>query len=139
MNRTIARLSAVLVAGVGAACGGHVVVDGSAQAGSTASGSGGATSSGTGGAGAGGCNADDHTIDITDFDVSCTTTSDCVNVFIGNLCGNCLCPFSAINVADKAKYAAEQQAKAVPPQSGVCSCPAIPAVCVQGQCTVQPP
>ena len=69
------------------------------------------------------------------FDTSCTTTSDCVDVTLGELCDSgCLCGGSAINVADQAKY--NQLAAGVPPGE-VCGCPYFgKPVCAGGQCIV---
>lgn len=151
MNRTTVLLSALLVSGacVSAACGGIVVVDGLADAASGPATSGGATASSSSGAGGGapgtgagggsstgggGCDAASHTIDITEFNVSCTEASDCAPVFIGNFCGNCWCPWTAINVADLKKYQAEAQVKAAGTPGPKCFCPADVPSCVQGQC-----
>lgn len=145
MNRTIASLFtlAVTCGWATAACGGKVVVDGSAD--SVASGGGSASgTSGTGASsgastGTGGCDAASHTIDIAGFNVSCEVASDCMPVFIGSFCMDCRCPFSAINVADAMKYDAEQQIKSVGAPPGGCFCPAIPAACVNGQCATKIP
>jgi hypothetical protein len=141
-----AALSVLLVpfACVGAACGGKVVVDDastSATGGNSgAGGGGGAPGSGPGGStstGAGGCDAASHTIDITDFDVSCTQASDCAAVFLGNFCYDCRCPFWAINVADLMKYEAEAQKE--PWGTGpVCDCRDSLVVCLQGRCEAGP-
>lgn len=151
MNRTIARLSALLVAGacVGAACGDKVVFDGNADGMSTSGARSGATASssssgeeaGSGGStGAGGCDPASHTIDVTDFNVSCGVGSDCVPVFVGNLYTNCTCPlFSAINVADKMKFDAEVKVKGAGTPPGSCNCPISTGICVQGKCAVQVP
>lgn len=142
MNRTIARLSALLVAGacVSAACGGKVVVDGNANgvSSSGSSSSGGGAGSG-GSTGSGGCDPASHTLDIKDFNLSCTVASDCTPAFLGDLCGACTCPLLAINVADKMKYEAELQAKAAAQSPGGCFCPANTPICVQGQCAGQVP
>jgi len=60
--------------------------------------------------------------------------SDCVPVFIGNLCATCPCPFSAINVYEKMKYDAERQVKSVGAPPIVCDCPVAPVSCVMGTC-----
>jgi hypothetical protein len=141
MNRTTARLFALIVtcACASAACGGKVVVDGSAE---TAA-SGGATA-GTGASSGdststGGCDPASHTIDIASFNVSCMVASDCVAVFAGDLCGDCKCAFSAINVADKMKYDAGEQIKSVGTPPGGCFCPAMKPVCEQGHCGTTTP
>jgi len=69
------------------------------------------------------------------FDTSCTTTSDCLDVTLGDLCDSgCLCGGSAINVADQAKY---NQLTANVPPGEACGCPYFgKPVCVDGQCIV---
>jgi hypothetical protein len=69
------------------------------------------------------------------FETSCTTSSDCLDVTLGELCDSgCLCGGSAINVADQAKY--NQLVADVPPGE-VCGCPYFGSpVCVAGQCIV---
>jgi hypothetical protein len=126
-------LFSVLALSTIAACGGKVVLD-------TAAGAGGGPGTGSGGAGTttggGGCDAASHTIDIGDFNVSCTQASDCTPVFIGNFCSDvCWCPMSAINVADLMKYQTEAQIKQGSLQPGDCFCPADVPSCMQGQCT----
>jgi hypothetical protein len=145
MTRTLARLSALLVAGasLSAACGGKVAVD-AANAESTG---GGASSSPTGGAapgsggttGGGGCDSASHTIDIAGYDTSCSASSDCIAVFMGDLCGNCTCANAAINAVDIMKYQAEVKAKALPPSPGGCFCPASTPICADGECVAQVP
>ena len=145
MHRTIAGLFtlAVACACVGAACGGKVVVDGrantAASAGATVSSTSGVGASSGGSTGAGGCAPASHTLDIADFNVSCTVASACVAVFAGDFCGTCKCPFAAINVADKVKYDAEAQIKSAGAPPGGCFCPAMKPACVQGQCETQTP
>ena len=141
MNRTITGLLTLAV--TCAACGGKVVVDGSADAiatgGGSASGTSGAGASSGGSTGAGGCDAASHTIDIASFNVSCLAASDCMPVFIGDYCGDCKCPFAAINVADAMKYDAEQQIKSAGAPPGSCFCPALQPTCVNGQCATKTP
>jgi len=123
-------------------CGGKAVIDAALGTGGTAgaagaAGAGGSSSTTSSG---GGCDPASHTIDIADFNVGCTLPSDCIPVFVGSLCTSCTCPlFSAINVADKAKYEAELEVKNVgtPPQT--CFCPASEGICVQGQCATKVP
>jgi hypothetical protein len=69
------------------------------------------------------------------FDTSCATSSDCIDVTLGELCANgCLCGGSAINVADQAKYG---QLIADLPSGELCGCPYFGSpVCVAGQCIV---
>jgi hypothetical protein len=79
-------------------------------------------------------------VNLSDYDQSCTTDSDCTNVAAGTLCSDrCSCPTSAINVDGLVGY---EQAVAVlpPPPPGApfptCGCPAIRAPsCVRGHCS----
>lgn len=143
MNRTFACLLALLVACAwgSAACGGKVVVDGLSD--TVSSGAGGAASSSgvvTSATGAGGaCDSASHTLDFADFNTTCTSPSDCMPVFLGDFCQGCTCAFSAINVADKAKYEAEAQIKAAGAPTGGCFCPASIPICVEGQCNTKTP
>lgn len=135
MNLPILRVFGLPLAGVcvAVACGGKAVIDGGNGSGG-ATGTGGATSSSSS-ATAGGCDSVLHTIHANDFDASCTVEADCVPVFIGDLCGKCLCPNTFINATAKAKYQAERDAKAVPPMPGGCFCPAVKPTCAQGHCS----
>lgn len=83
-------------------------------------------------------------IDVSAFDRSCETDSDCIAVFAGVLCAgyNCICPAGgAINAADDARYRA--LVSSVPPGPGpYCQCPYLgDARCLQRQCAfcVSPP
>jgi hypothetical protein len=130
------RHALVLVLGL-LGCGGKAVIDGPLGAGGAA---GASSTSSTTSSGDGGCDAASHTIDIADFNVSCAGAADCMAVFAGNFCGGCWCPFSAINVADKAKYEAEALVKgAGVPSGGYCHCPASTPICEQGECATQVP
>jgi hypothetical protein len=126
MRRSFACLASFLLAL--AACGGKVVVDANGAAGGAHTGGSGGTT------GAGGCDAVTHTISPAGYDTSCNTDADCVSVYFGDLCGDCLCPFGAISVADQAKYEAEAAAKAVSHSGVGCTCPASHAVCLGGTC-----
>jgi hypothetical protein len=133
MNRSFACLALLLAAL--AACGGKVVVDANATGAVGGADTGGLGSGGTTETGTGGCDPVAHTISPDGYDTSCNGDADCVNVFFGDLCGNCLCPFASINVAGKAQYDAESAAKSVPHTGIVCSCPASHAVCNAGVCS----
>jgi hypothetical protein len=69
------------------------------------------------------------------FDTSCTTTADCLEVTLGEICSSgCLCGGSAINAMDEAKY---EQAVAPVSQGELCACPYLGSpVCVGGTCIV---
>jgi hypothetical protein len=114
---------------VGSACGGKVILDVSAD------GAGGSTSStGSVSTGTGTCDAKSHTIGMGGYDDSCVMPTDCIAVFMGNLCDGCSCGNAAINVADQSKYDAESAKKhqGVPP--GGCFCPMTKVTCSQGTC-----
>jgi hypothetical protein len=133
MSRSLACCSLLLAAF--AACGGKVVVDSTSATGAVGgANTGGWGSGGTTESGAGGCDAAAHTISPVGYDTSCNVDADCVNVFFGDLCGNCLCPFASINVGGEAEYQAESAAKSVAHTGIVCSCPASHAVCLGGTC-----
>ena len=46
------------------------------------------------------------TLAISNYQTSCTAPSDCIAVFIGNVCG-CHCANAAISNADSARYQSE--------------------------------
>jgi hypothetical protein len=78
-----------------------------------------------------------HTISPADYDLTCDDDSDCVAVFLGDLCQGCFCKFGAINVADEAKHDADLAAKSKGvPTTSTCGCPFLPVACDGGQCTV---
>lgn len=142
MRRSLARVSVFLTAGFMAACGGKVVFDGIADSGSASSGAGGGAASSSSVSGAGGsasCDPATHTIDIHDFNVSCSVDSDCTPVFAGNFCQGCVCPFSAINSSDLAKYEAERMVKSMGAPPSKCDCPASIVACNMGACTTHTP
>jgi len=120
-------------------CGGKAVIDGTLGAGGLGGGTSTSSTTSSASGGAGGCDAASHTIDIADFNVSCTVASDCIPVFIGNFCSSCRCPFAAINVADQTKYDAEKQIKEAGAPPFTCGCPVAQPTCAQGKCAVQVP
>ena len=95
---------------------------------------GGATSSTIAGSGGAACDPASHTIDVADYDTTCTEALDCAPAFFGDLCGPCSCAFGAINLADQARYSADVQLLNVgtPPDS--CFCPATVVDCDAGRC-----
>jgi hypothetical protein len=80
-------------------------------------------------------------VDLSTYDRSCGTDSDCVGVFGGKLCaGQCACfADDAINVDGLSRY---QQATAAqyPPISYDCNgcSPTARVLCIQGVCTYSP-
>ncbi len=54
--------------------------------------------------------AADTTINLSDFDTTCTKDADCTPVNVGDICG-CHCGNAAINVSSLAAYQAELQQK----------------------------
>jgi hypothetical protein len=156
LNSYVRLLSfaAVLVIGAPLACGGKATEGGGgtgggggaggsagAKGGSGGSGgSGGATggSGGSGGAiggsgGAGGSTSA-HCVDISlsDYDTSCSRSSDCATNTAGTLCtGSCECGGAAINVSGLSQY----NAAIAPITQGLCGCPFSGSpTCVSGTC-----
>lgn len=89
--------------------------------------------------GSGDAGAECVILDLSTYDRSCTSDSDCLAVTSGLACGSaCLCPNDAINAIGRTRYE-----RAIAPLSGAastCSCPverALNPVCVQGVCTYQ--
>jgi hypothetical protein len=75
-------------------------------------------------------------VDLSTYDRSCTTESDCVYIAAGTLCSDqCVatCGNVYVNVDGLDRY---RQTVTPLPQQPVCNCPAqsLPS-CVQGQCT----
>lgn len=83
------------------------------------------------------------------YDQSCQSDSDCVQVFLGNICNDVCqgaCETGAINVRDAARYNADLNAAPQPIPSNMkvaCSCAFGLAVCHAGSCAIghiaQPP
>jgi hypothetical protein len=75
-------------------------------------------------------------IDVANYDTSCTTTSDCVEVTAGTFCSPiCTCGGSTVNVSSKAavQQALDQAEKTL--GTAECGCPVIlPPQCVGGKC-----
>jgi hypothetical protein len=74
-------------------------------------------------------------VDLSTYDTSCQTSSDCADITSGILCtGSCACGGSAINSAGLARY---QSAVASLGSATACPCPAEGVVaCVDSKCTV---
>lgn len=161
MRRGLARifLGPVTLACAVAACGGTVDVapdaGAHADAGVSGSSSGGvSSSSGSGGAGDAGSGSSDGaagdaassdaatcvTIDVSTYDKSCQTDSDCINVAVGTICSgyNCLCGGAAISAGEQARYNAAL-ASVQPGPGPFCSCPYFGGPrCIQAQCVYCP-
>jgi hypothetical protein len=73
-------------------------------------------------------------IDLSTYDQSCNTASDCTTILTGQVCnGACECLGSPINVSGEAQY--EQATQSI--MFGECGCPSEGALaCVQGTCTI---
>jgi hypothetical protein len=102
-------------------------IGGSGGTSGTVGGAGGSTGTG----GDGGTCVD---IALSDYDTSCTTASDCVEITAGTICtGGCECGGAAINIADQSKY----DAAIASIKPGICGCPTfgMPA-CIKGTCTL---
>ena len=50
-----------------------------------------------------GCGGEATTIEITDFDQSCSTDEECTSVFVGSVCG-CDCTRDGINISEIDNY-----------------------------------
>ncbi len=49
-------------------------------------------------------------LDGKTYSKECTTSSDCVGIFLGNQCEPCACPNAAISTGDKILYEADRSA-----------------------------
>ncbi len=130
----------LVCAGLGAACGGKVIFDTTGGGGSIASTTTDATTNvstsiAVGSTTTGGCDATSHTLNVSNFNLTCNVASDCVSAFLGNFCQNCRCPFGAISATDEAKYQMEAAEKSVGAPPDACDCPASTVECDQGVCT----
>jgi hypothetical protein len=73
-------------------------------------------------------------VDISTYDTSCTTASDCIVIGQGDICAdNCgSCPTAPVSASEQARY---NQAISGIHFQGVCACPAeIAPSCVRGKC-----
>ncbi len=81
------------------------------------------------------------TIDVTDYDQSCSVDTDCTVVLVGNLC-SCACTYGAIAQREGAQYAEDATAandNCTTPETCAAACePPGPAACTAGKCTVVP-
>jgi hypothetical protein len=82
------------------------------------------------------------TLDLSSFDTSCASDSDCLAAGGGTFCTGqpvCTCPGALINVKEQARYQAEllDLESRFPPSRPGCNCPYFGRpTCVQGQCTL---
>jgi hypothetical protein len=79
-------------------------------------------------------------IDVSTYDRSCQTDSDCINVSAGTICSgyNCLCGGAAINADGQARYQAAL-ASVQPGPGPYCGCPYFGRPrCLQTQCVYCP-
>jgi hypothetical protein len=75
------------------------------------------------------------TISASSFNQTCQSAADCIAVYQGDLCTDCLCPNAAINQGALSAYTTVLDADG-PPVS-TCGCPAIPPpTCTGGMCTL---
>ena len=88
-----------------------------------------------------GCNPLDTTIDVSDFDQSCSTNDDCIVVVDGDVCPSCSCPDAAITTSAKSEYDDEVAQRVDTCEStdesllGACEpCADTIPVCVSGVC-----
>ncbi len=83
-----------------------------------------------------GCNT---TITSSHYDQTCTAASDCVAVGTGDVCRSCLCPNSAINQKDLARYEADEKRlhSLCPGSVALCDCvQTAPVTCTGGRCAL---
>ncbi len=74
------------------------------------------------------------TIEASSYDRTCAADSDCIIVYQGSLCSECLCGNAAISQSAQSAYESDFAAR--PQNANVCNCPdeALP-VCTSGVCT----
>jgi hypothetical protein len=81
-----------------------------------------------------------HAISVADLSNACTTDSDCIAVFAGDVCSECTCPNTAIASTEMAAYdslEAAKQAGCCPNEGPTCECPTIGVpTCQSGTCTL---
>jgi hypothetical protein len=67
----------------------------------------------------------DTTINIDNYDRSCTVDTDCVAVLVGDVCGECGGTYGAINTSDEAREQADYDAlySSCPPPKVECGAP----------------
>jgi hypothetical protein len=79
-------------------------------------------------------------IDVSTYDRSCQTDSDCINVSAGTICSgyNCLCGGATISASEQSRYNAAL-ASVQPGPGPYCSCPYFGRPrCLQAQCVYCP-
>lgn len=81
----------------------------------------------------------DTSVDVTDYDQSCSVDADCVVVLVGSLC-SCACTYDAIAQRDLGQYqedatAANDNCSTNDTCFAPCEPPG-PAACTGGKCTV---
>jgi hypothetical protein len=79
-------------------------------------------------------------IDVSTYDKSCQTDSDCINVAAGTICSgyNCLCGGAAISVSEQGRYNAALGFVEAGP-GPYCNCPYFGGPrCIQAQCVYCP-
>jgi hypothetical protein len=71
-------------------------------------------------------------IDLSTYDQSCNTTSDCIDILSGEVCdGTCDCFGSPVNISEQARY--DQAISGI--EFAECGCPAFPPPqCIGGMC-----
>jgi hypothetical protein len=103
-------------------------------------GGGSASSDGAAGDGAASDGATCVNIDVSTYDTSCQTDSDCINVSAGKICSgyNCLCGGATINADGQARYNAALASVEAGP-GPYCGCPYFGRPrCLQAQCVYCP-
>ncbi len=80
------------------------------------------------------------TLDASRYQTSCQASADCVDVFVGDLCGACTCHNTAISRASQEAYNADVGGIIFwcthSPLDTCGACAQVTAVCDAGQCTL---
>lgn len=78
----------------------------------------------------------DSTIEADDYDRSCSDSSQCVVILVGDVC-DCACEPSAINVSSYDAYQEDRSGISCSKQCDACFDDSVP-VCAAGICQAQP-
>lgn len=78
-----------------------------------------------------------QSVDITEYDQTCTVDEDCTTVFVGAICG-CDCSMDGINVADAEAYYSEYDERFAECEEVMecMTCPDVEVACDAGTCVV---
>jgi hypothetical protein len=82
------------------------------------------------------------TLDASRYQTTCVVDSDCVAVFMGDICSACTCHNDAISTSSRGRYNGDVGGIApwCPQNFSTCgACPTVTAGCDAGQCQVVTP